>query len=107
MDPGIGITFLVIGLITLFIMPVSGDTGLGHLIHITGSNLNLDSFPHGTDDRGMQRLVHIRLGATDIILEFGIDGFPQGMDNSQGFITMGNRVQNDSECKNIVNLFKR
>ena len=71
-----------------------------------GSDLYLNTFPIGADNRRMKALIHVGFGDPDVILEFFGNGFPEGMNQSQCFITMGNRIQNNPESDNVINFFK-
>jgi len=83
-----------------------GDPGLGHPIHLPGPDLDFDPLADRPDDGRMQRLVHVGLGPTDVILELVVDGFPHGVDQAQGFVALGKRVQDDAEGDEIIDLLE-
>ncbi len=57
--PGKFAADIFIEMFAFFIAPVSGNTGCGDLIHLPGSDLNLDALSDRPNHRGVQRLIHI------------------------------------------------
>ena len=53
----------------LLVVPVGGDTALGHLVHFVGPDLDLDALALGAEDAGMDRTVAVRLRRADVVLE--------------------------------------
>ena len=51
-------------------MPMGGNTTLCVLVHSLSPNLHLDGSVARPNDRRMQRLVPIRLGIRNVIIEF-------------------------------------
>ena len=58
------------------IQPVGGNAVLGLLMHLVGSNLNLERTGRGADDRRVERLVVIDLGHGDIVFKATGHGVP-------------------------------
>jgi hypothetical protein len=58
-----------------FVHPVGGDAVLRRLVHLVGTDLDLERLARGTDDRGVQGLVHVELGHGDIVFETPGSGF--------------------------------
>ncbi|MNI27725.1 hypothetical protein D3C73_814740 [compost metagenome] len=54
----------------------------------------------------MQRLIHVGLRHSNIILESARHRFPQCMDDAQGCIAVFNIIYNNTNRKQIVNLVK-
>ena len=77
---------------------------LGDLVHFLRTDLDFDRLPRFTDDRRMQRLIHIRFRHRDIIFEPIRQRFPQAVDDPQNRITLRNRVNDHASRVQIVNL---
>ena len=105
-DPGKFFADIFINPLAFFITPVSGNTGFGNPVHFPGSYLNFDALTKRPDNRGVQRLVHIGLGPGNIIFEFMINRLPHGVNEPQGFITLGDGFENDSKGYDIVDFLK-
>ena len=63
----------------LFISPVRGDPHFRHLIHIFGTDLHLDRHAVRTDHRGMQRLIAVGFGDSDVIFHTAWTRFVQAV----------------------------
>jgi hypothetical protein len=48
---------------------VRGDALLGDAVHLVRADLHLDALAARADDRRVERLVHVRLGERDVVLE--------------------------------------
>jgi hypothetical protein len=73
---------------------------------ISGCGSGFRCVPRGPDDGGVQRLVHIGLGACDVVLEFDVDGFPQRVDVAQGLVALGYRFQDDAKGYDVVDILE-
>ena len=51
------------------VAPVRGDAVLGVLVHLLGADLDLDGRPSSSAHDGVQRLVAVRLGPRDVVVE--------------------------------------
>ncbi len=71
-----------------------------------GPDLDLDPFPIGPDDRGVERLVHVLLGKADVVFEFSRDRLPDGVDDSQDVITFLDRIDDDPEGRDVIDLIE-
>ena len=60
----------------LLIEPVGSNAVLGLLVHLVGSNLNLERAGRGADNRRVERLVVIDLGHGDIVFKATGHGVP-------------------------------
>ena len=90
----------------LFVAPMGRDARFGHFVHFNGSNLYLHPPPRRRHHRGVKRLVHVGFGPGDVILEFVVDGLPQGMYVAQRRVAFGASFHNDSKGDDVINLFK-
>jgi hypothetical protein len=61
----------------LLVAPVGGDARLRHLVHLVGPDLDLERLRLGADDRGVQALIHVRLGHGDVVVELARHRAPQ------------------------------
>ena len=52
-----------------FVFPVRGHAQLGVLVHLFGADLNLDRFAARAKHNGMDRLIAVRFGVGDIVIE--------------------------------------
>ena len=86
------------------IEPVRGDAVFGLLVHLVRADLNLKRARRGTDDRGVKALVVIRLGHVDIVFKAPRHGRPQRVDGAEGGIAVRNRVGDDAQGHQIVDL---
>ena len=83
------------------------NTVLGSLMHLKGSNLNFKRLSIRSDQRGMQRLVHIWFGHCNIVLETSWNWLIHLMDHTKCRITVLHCIYQDTHCKQIVNLINR
>ena len=60
----------------------------------------------GPDDGGVQRLVHVGLGTADVVLELVVDRLPQRVDQPQGLVALGYRVEDDAKGDEVVDLLE-
>ena len=79
------------------------DTVFRHLVHFTGTNLHLNR-PMPADHRRMQRLITIRLGQADVVLEAARNR-PEGvMHHGQGAVTALQRRAENPHRRHVVDL---
>ena len=83
---------------------MGGDTGLRHVIHLLGADLDLDGHPERSEQHGMQRLVTVGFGNGDVILEFSRHRFVQVMYRTDHAVTHIDVVHQDTERVDIVHL---
>ena len=98
----------------LFILvpPMGGDSALGRLMHFAGADLNLDALAsavvaRGADHGGVDGTVIVRLRRGDVIVEFGRDHAPVGVDGAERAIAVVNAVDDDPESVDISDLVER
>ena len=88
----------------LLIEPVGGNAVLGLLMHLVGSNLNLERAGRGADNRRMERLVVVDLGHGDIVFEATGHGVPQRMHRAERGVAIAHRMRDDTQCHQVVDL---
>ena len=96
----------LVALAAFFIFPVCGDTVFCRTVHIVGANLYLKGFSVLTQQRRMQRLIHILLGYCNIIFKTQGNRFPHRVDRSQNSVTILDAGYDDPDCNQVVNLLK-
>ena len=100
--------FLLAGLFLrsagLLILPVRCDTELCRTVHLEGTDLDLERYTVGADDRRMQRLVHVRLRHRDVILEAARNRSVHLMNYTERRITVPHRLHDDTDRKQIIDL---
>ncbi len=87
------------------VAPMSGNALFRRAMHVFGANLQLQPLALRPYHGGVERLVHIRLGERDVILEPAWDRFPQGVNDAQAGVTVRNRIGNHSDGQDIVDIF--
>ncbi len=70
-------------LAAFFVSPVSGDAELGDAVHLVSADLDLDGLARVRDDGRVQRLIAVRLGHRDVVLEPARHRLPQRMDDAE------------------------
>ena len=83
---------------------MGGNAVLGLLMHLVGSNLNLERTSRGADNRRMERLVVIDLGHGDIVFKATRHGVPQRMHRAERGVAIAHRMRDDAQCHQVVDL---
>ena len=100
--------FLLAGLFLrsagLLILPVRCDTELCRTVHLEGTDLDLERYTVGADDRRMQRLVHVRLRHRDVVLEAARNRGIHLMNHAERRIAVPHRFHDDTDRKQIIDL---
>ena len=86
------------------IQPVGGNAVLGLLVHLVGTNLNLERTSRGADNRRMKRLIVIDLGHGDIVFKATGHGVPQRMHRTERGIAIAHRMSDDAQRHQVINL---
>ena len=100
---------LVIGfgdLRAVLVLPVSGNTLLGDAVHFLRADLHLEGLP-GVNDGGVQRLVEVGPWHRDVVLEAAGDRMPYLMDDAECAIATADRISDDAESQQVVDLIQR
>ena len=87
-----------------FILPVGGNTEFRRLVHLVGADLYLERLAEVGDHRGVQRLVHVRLGGGDVVFDAAGDGLPALVDLAQHLVTLVYRADDDAHRRQVVDL---
>ena len=91
---------------TFFISPVSGDPKFGNLMHFMGTNLDFNWRAFWSYDRRMKRLIHVGFWHCNIIFKTSGHRFPFRMNRAKYRITIFNRIDNNPNRQQIINLVK-
>ena len=85
---------------------MGGDAVFRHAVHFPCADLHLERERNlaPADDGRVQRLVHVGLGDGDIILEPAGHLVPQGVDNAEHGVAVGNGIHDDADGHQVVNL---
>ena len=86
---------------------MGSDTILRSLMHLVSTDLHLKGLPGTSDQRRMKGLVHVRLRHCDIVLETSGNRLIHRMDHTQSRVTVLHRIDNNTNCKQIVDLVQR
>ena len=90
----------------LFIFPVGSDTVFACTVHFPCTNLHLKHLPMRANQRIVQRLIHIRLWHSNIILKPSGHGGIRRMHNPQNGIAILHAVHQRTDSEQIINLVK-
>src|SRR5258708_9737638 len=101
--PGGALVVILRGRLSGFVFPVRGNAFLGDAVHFLRTDLHLERLA-AVEHGGMQRLVKIRPGNGDVVLEPPGDGAPNVVDYAERGITVALRIGNNTHGEKIVNL---
>src|SRR5262245_35799950 len=91
----------------LLVTPVGGDAQFGDLMHIAGADLELDALFFRSDHSRMQRLIAVRLGRTDVVLETTRNHGIGAVKDAQRAIAVGEAVDHSPKSHDVRQLLKR
>ena len=91
---------------TLLICPMGGHTFFVDFVHFVGANLYFNPDIERSDNAGMKRLITVRFRGGNIVLKTARYHVVFAVNNSQGLITIGNRIHADTEGHNIAKLLE-
>ena len=91
---------------SFFVLPMSSDPMFRHLMHFLGTDLHFQRFAVGTDDRSMDRLIHILLGHRNVVLKTSRHRNTKTVYNPKNTVTFRYRFYDHANGKNIINLGK-
>ena len=83
---------------------MGGNAVLGLLVHLVGSNLNLERTSRGADNRRMERLVVIDLRHGDIVFKTAGHRVPQRVHRAERGVAIAYRMGNDTQRHQVVDL---
>src|ERR1700730_11226094 len=81
-----------------------GDPVCRALVHAPGPDLQFHRLAAGTDDRGVQRLVHVELRHRDVVLEPSGDGVPPRVNGAEGRVTVADGIDQDTDAHQVVDV---
>ena len=84
--------------------PVGGDTELRRPVHLLIADLHLEELAAGAEDRGVERLVGVRLGARDVVLDPLLDRGPVVVDHAEHVVALGDGADDDPNRHQVVDL---
>jgi hypothetical protein len=73
-------------------------------MHVHGADLDLQRDALRTHHRRVQRLIHVRLGHRDVVLETAGDGLPESVDGAERPVAVAERGNEDAEADEVVDL---
>ncbi len=106
-EPAEGLAVFVIDPSLLLVLPMGRNSILSHPMHVFRANLKLHMLAFRPYDGRMERLIEIGLGNRDVILEPARQRTPQGMDHAERGVTIHFGIGDDSQRRQVVDLFER
>ena len=79
---------------------------LGVLVHVARADLHLQRLAPQIQHGGMQALIKVVLGGSDVVVKLHRDGPPQVVDDAEHQIAVWRAVHDDAQGAHIVNLFE-
>ena len=98
---------LVGALAVFLVQPVGGDTVFGRAVHVARADLDLIELSARPKDGGVQRLIAVRLGARDIVLDPLLQRRPRVVNDAQHVVAVGDAIDEHADRQEIVNLLER
>jgi hypothetical protein len=95
------------GAAALLVAPVGGHAQFRDLVHFAGADLDLDALLFRPDHAGVERLIAVRLGRADVILEAAGHHRIGAVQDAEGAIAIGDVVDDDAEGRDIRQLLER
>src|SRR5919112_341961 len=89
---------------TVLVHPVRRDAVLRRRVHLRVPDLDLQELPFVGHDRRVQRLVHVELGHSYVVLEAARDRLPDRMYDAEGAVAVAHVVDDDPETGEVVDL---
>ncbi len=78
--------------VTFFIAPVGSDAIFSEVMHFVSTDLYFKRNRTHGHNSGMQRLITVCLGVSDVIIKITRHRVPQAVHHTDGIITIGNSV---------------
>src|SRR5262249_37641620 len=89
------------------VLPVRRDALLGDAVHLLGPDLDFEGLALRTDYRGVERLIQVRPGNRDEVLDAAGNGAPAVVDDAEGGVAVLDRVGDDAERHQVIDLVDR
>ena len=97
----------LVWLFSFLIYPMRRDAELGGAVHLPRANLNFVQLTARTEDRGVQRLVAVRFGRRDVILDALLQRCPLMVDHAEHVVAILNFLDQHPDCHQVVYLLER
>ncbi len=97
---------VLIGRPALFVLPVRCYPELAGPMHLPGADLYLQRLAPGADHLRVKRLIHVRLGLRNVIVEPLPDGHPQVVDHAKGVVAIRNRINYYPDGYKVIDLIE-
>ena len=81
-----------------------GDAGLGHAVHVVGTDLHLDRHAIGAEQRGVQRLVAVDARDGDVVLEAPRHRLVDAVHDAERAIAGVDRIDSDANSVDVDDL---
>jgi len=91
----------------LLVEPVRRDAVLRRAMHVAGTDLDLVQLPARPEHRGVERLIAVRLGTRDVILDALLQRRPGVVDDPQDVVAVGDAVDEHADREEIVDFLER
>ena len=89
-----------------FIRPVRGDAELGDFVHVAGADLDFDGVAARANDFGMEALVAIRLGSSDVVAEEALHGQEERMGVAESAVAVIFGLDDNSDRDEVKDLLE-
>ena len=90
----------------LLVDPVGGDAAIGDLVHLGGTNLNLDAMALRPDHAGVNGAVAVWLRRRDVVLEPARHHRIVAVDDAERLIALGHRGDDDAKRHDVGELLE-
>ena len=94
---------VIFGEFLFVVIKTSGETTFGVFVHFVSADLKFDDVFFWGDDGGMDGLITILLGHSDVIFDTAIKRCVEGVDKTEREITSGNVVDDEAKSEQVVN----
>ena len=93
-----------VGLAALLVPPMRGDAVLRERVHLARTDLDLERLRARTHDRGVERLIEVRLRHGDVVVELTRHRRPQRVHDAERGVARGEVIHDDADRKQVVDL---
>lgn len=93
---------IAVGEFLLIIIEAGGKPMFGVIVHFVGANLKFDNFLFGGNDGGVEGLVAVLFGHSDVVLDAATHWGVERVDDTEDEVAIGNIVNNNAESGEVV-----
>ncbi len=86
------------------VLPVRGDAGLRHAVHVLGADLDLDRHAVGAEQRRVQRLVAVDARNRDVVLEAARHRPVQAVHEAEHAVAVVHAADDDADAEHVDDL---